>query len=82
MSQSGMTQQTRGQMMNCETIRSVQRRLNQLGYRAGPEDGIMGPQTHRAISAYQTRAGMAPNGMLTPDLVDGMMAGSTGKQAD
>jgi hypothetical protein len=65
-----------------ETIRSVQRRLNQLGYRAGPEDGIMGPQTRGAISAYQARTGMEPNGMLTPDLVDRMAAGSTGKYAN
>jgi hypothetical protein len=65
-----------------ETIRSVQRTLNQLGYRAGPEDGIMGPQTRRAISAYQARTGMEPHGMLTPDLVDRMTAGSTGRNAN
>jgi len=79
MSQSGMTQQMQGRVMDRETIRSVQRRLNQLGYRAGPEDGIMGPRTHRAISAYQARTGMESNGMLTPDLVDRMMAESKGK---
>jgi hypothetical protein len=79
MSQSGMTQRMQSQTMNRETIRSVQRRLNQLGYRAGPEDGIMGPQTRRAVSAYQTRMGMQPDGTLTPDLVDRMMAGSQGK---
>ena len=70
------------QVMDRETIRSVQRRLNQLGYRAGPEDGIMGPQTRRAISAYQAQSDMEPNGLLTPDLVDRMMAGSTGKSAN
>jgi hypothetical protein len=79
MSQSGMTQGMQGQVMDRETIRSVQRRLNQLGYRAGPEDGIMGPRTHRAISAYQARMGMESNGMLTPDLVERMMAESKGK---
>ncbi len=42
-----------GQVMDRETIRSVQRRLNQLGYHAGPEDGIMGPKTSEAIWAYQ-----------------------------
>jgi peptidoglycan hydrolase-like protein with peptidoglycan-binding domain len=76
MSQSGMTQQMQHQTMNRETVRSVQRRLNQLGYRAGPEDGIMGPRTRRAISAYQGQMGMQPDGKLTPDLVDRMMAGS------
>ena len=65
--------------MNRETIRSAQRKLNQLGYHAGPEDGIMGPKTRRAISAYQARMGMEANGTLTPDLVDHMMAGSKGQ---
>jgi hypothetical protein len=81
MSQSGMTERMQTQMMNRETIRSVQRRLNQLGYQAGPEDGIMGPQTHRAVSAYQNRMGMQPNGMLTQDMVDEMM-GPMGKSAN
>jgi peptidoglycan hydrolase-like protein with peptidoglycan-binding domain len=39
------------QTMHHAAIRSVQHKLNQLGYRAGPVDGIMGPQTHAAISA-------------------------------
>ena len=82
MSQSGMTQRMQAQMMGRETIRAVQRKLNQLGYHAGPEDGMMGPQTRRAISAYQAQTGMEPSGMLTPDLVDHMMAGSTGKNAN
>jgi hypothetical protein len=81
MSQSGMTERMQTQMMNRETIRSVQRRLNQLGYQAGPEDGMMGPQTHRAISAYQNRMGMQPNGVLTPGMVDEMM-GPMGKSAN
>jgi hypothetical protein len=79
MSQGGMTQQMQHQTMNRETIRSVQRRLNQLGYRAGPEDGIMGPRTRGAISAYQRKMGMQPDGKLTPDLVNHLMAESRGK---
>lgn len=79
MSQSGMTQQMQHQTMNRETIRSVQRRLNQLGYRAGPEDGIMGPRTRGAVSAYQRQMGMQPDGELTPDLANRLMAGSKGE---
>lgn len=74
MSQGGMVQHAPGPMMSRDTIRSVQRRLNQLGYRAGPEDGMMGPQTRRGISAYQAHMGMAPDGMLTPGLIDRLMA--------
>jgi Putative peptidoglycan binding domain len=80
MSQS-MTSQVQGQTMTREIIRSVQRRLNQLGYRAGPEDGIIGRQTSEAIWAYQNRMGMAPDGMATPDLVDRLMGGSRGQNA-
>ncbi len=80
-SQSGVTQQMQGQVMDRETIRSVQRRLNQLGYHAGPEDEIMGPKTSEAIWAYQNRMGMAPDGMLSPDLVDRIMAGSAEQNA-
>ncbi|MDH3968761.1 MAG: peptidoglycan-binding protein [Rhodospirillales bacterium] len=82
MPQSGMPHQMRGQMMSRETIRSVQRRLNELGYQAGPVDGMMGPRTHRAISAYQTDMGMMPNGMLSPDLVGHMIHGPARGSAD
>jgi hypothetical protein len=80
-SQGGMTQRTQAQSMDRETIRAVQRKLNQIGYRAGPEDGIMGPKTSEAIWAYQNRMGMAPDGMLTPDLVDRILGGSKGQNA-
>jgi peptidoglycan hydrolase-like protein with peptidoglycan-binding domain len=53
-----------------ETVRSVQHKLNQLGYRAGHVDGLMGPHTHAAISAYQAHMGMTATGMLTPELAD------------
>jgi hypothetical protein len=75
-SQSSMTQPAQGQKMDRETIREVQRKLNQQGYQAGPEDGIVGPRTHKAVSAYQKKMGMHANGVLTQDLADRIMAGS------
>jgi hypothetical protein len=35
------------------TVVEVQRRLARAGYYRGPIDGIMGPQTRRAIRAYE-----------------------------
>lgn len=40
------------------SVAGVQRALNALGYAAGPADGLMGPKTRAAISAYQTDSGL------------------------
>jgi hypothetical protein len=68
--QSSMTQSAQGQKMDRDTIRAVQRKLNQMGYHAGPEDGVLGAKTHKAIAAYQTKMGMHADGRLTRDLAD------------
>ena len=36
-----------------EQIKEIQTRLNELGYDSGPVDGIAGPQTRRAVRAFQ-----------------------------
>jgi len=41
---------------------SVQRVLNDLGYTAGPDDGLMGGKTRGAIRAYQTDNGLPASG--------------------
>jgi len=79
MQREGMPQGPHSQTMNRETVRSVQQRLNRLGYRAGPVDGIMGSQTHAAITAYQSRMGMMPNGVLTPELAGRIMNSPMGR---
>ncbi|HEY5753052.1 MAG TPA: peptidoglycan-binding protein [Chthoniobacterales bacterium] len=43
---------------------SVQRRLTVLGYYGGPIDGIMGPKTRTAISAYQREHGLVVTGTI------------------
>jgi putative peptidoglycan binding protein len=74
--QGAMMQPAAGQKMDRDTIRAVQAKLNQMGYRAGPEDGVMGAKTHKAIAAYQTKMGMHSDGKLTRDLADRIMAGT------
>ncbi|MEX3006837.1 peptidoglycan-binding protein [Hoeflea sp. TYP-13] len=48
--------------LNRAEIREVQRRLNERGYAAGPVDGAVGPQTRRAIAAFQSDAGFTATG--------------------
>ncbi|MHB8080187.1 MAG: peptidoglycan-binding domain-containing protein [Candidatus Krumholzibacteriia bacterium] len=49
-------------------VSGVQARLNNLGLRAGREDGILGPRTARAITHFQKLEGIAPTGTITDDL--------------
>ena len=50
-------------------VRATQTMLNQLGFDAGPADGMMGPRTRDAIKAFQTANGLIPTGIATPDLL-------------
>lgn len=44
---------------------TAQRRLNQLGCRAGPANGDIGPHTRSAVIRFQAANGLAQNGRLT-----------------
>ena len=45
-------------------IASVQRALASLGYDPGPPDGVAGPRTREALSAFQRDRGLIANGTL------------------
>ena len=49
------------------TVAAVQERLTREGYYRGQIDGIVGPETRRAVARYQTNHGLRVNGNLTPD---------------
>jgi len=49
---------------------SVQRVLNDLGYSAGPVDGLMGGKTRNAIRAYQTDTGLPASGAPSRSLYE------------
>jgi len=42
----------------------LQRSLNCLGFNAGPEDGIFGPMTERAVLDFQKNSGLVVDGMV------------------
>lgn len=52
--------------------RQVQQALNQRGYDVGPVDGVMGPQTRRAISQYQRDNNMNVTGRADPQLASAL----------
>lgn len=47
-------------------ILNVQKALLARGFNPGPLDGKMGPQTRSAIIAFQTKAGLKPDGIVGP----------------
>jgi len=47
-------------------VREIQRRLQVLGYRLGPVDGLFGPRTRSAVRLLQYTLGVRPNGIVTP----------------
>lgn len=47
-----------------EKIASVQRRLSELGFEPGPVDGLMGPRTRKAVSAFQRANSLSADGQL------------------
>lgn len=52
-----------------ETVRAVQQKLNELGYNAGPADGLMGRGTRTAIIAFQQDRGLAATGVADQTLL-------------
>lgn len=56
------------------TVQELQRELNQLGYSAGPADGLIGGRTRDAIQAYQRDHNLLVDGQATPALLSHVRA--------
>ena len=59
-----------------ESIRDVQEQLARHGYRPGRPDGKLGPQTCRAVVAYQRAAGLTPDGRVDQKLQNSLHFGN------
>lgn len=46
-------------------VATLQQQLTQLGYNAGPANGIWGDQSARAFQAFQSDHGLKPDGIIT-----------------
>jgi Putative peptidoglycan binding domain len=61
---------TPGYRYNGSTVAAVQQRLGRLGYYHGTVDGVVGPQTRNAIAAFESRNGLAVDGMIDRAVLD------------
>ena len=61
------------------TVLELQRELNQLGFNAGPVDGVMGARTRSAIRAYQADNALLVDGQPTSGLLSHVRATGQGR---
>lgn len=61
------------------TVLELQRELNQLGFNAGPVDGVMGARTRSAIRAYQGDNQLLVDGQPTASLLSHVRATGQGR---
>jgi N-acetylmuramoyl-L-alanine amidase len=54
-------------MLTGDDVIELQRSLNMLGFDAGKEDGIFGPDTARALTEFQRNVGLSGDGIFGPD---------------
>jgi N-acetylmuramoyl-L-alanine amidase len=54
-------------MLRGDDVGELQRRLNGLGFDAGREDAILGPETEAAVRQFQRNAGLTPDGIFGPE---------------
>ena len=57
-------------MLRGDDVVELQRRLNTLGFDAGKEDGIFGPDTAGALTEFQRNAGLGCDGIFGPDTAE------------
>ncbi len=60
--------------MSRDKIKQAQTKLHDNGFYSGPIDGVIGPETRSAVMAFQTKAGIPPNGELNPETLSSLSA--------
>ena len=61
-------------MKDNDEVERMQRRLIELGYLAGGADGDFGPNTAKALKAFQEQAGLTADGIATEAVLDVLYA--------
>jgi len=54
-------------MLRGDDVAELQRRLNAMGFDAGREDGILGPESENALRQFQRNAGTTSDGVCGPE---------------
>lgn len=62
----------RSPLFRGDDVLDLQRRLNQLGFDAGREDGIFGVASGQAVLDFQRNIGMKHDGIVGPDTVEAL----------
>ena len=57
-------------MLRGEDVRDLQLRLSRLGFDAGLVDGVFGPDTERALLAFQTEVGLVDDGIVGAETLE------------
>jgi N-acetylmuramoyl-L-alanine amidase len=60
---------SRSPMLRGDDVIDLQGRLNALGFDAGREDGILGPETETALRRFQRERGIEADGVCGPETV-------------
>jgi N-acetylmuramoyl-L-alanine amidase len=60
-------------MFRGDDVRSLQRKLNALGFDAGKEDGLYGPHTDRAAREFQRNVGDEVDGIIGPHMIASLL---------
>lgn len=64
---------TRAPMLRGDDVMGLQGRLNALGFDAGREDGILGPETETALRQFQREYGLEPDGVCGPATITALV---------
>ncbi len=67
----------RARMLRGDDVSELQRRLNALGFDAGRQDGILGPETETALRQFQRERGLEPDGVCGPATINALMSVGT-----
>ena len=59
-------------LTSAQMIQKTQDILTKLGFEPGPADGMMGKRTVNAIKLFQSRAGIAVTGKVSPNLLNAL----------
>jgi N-acetylmuramoyl-L-alanine amidase len=60
-------------MLRGDDVSELQRRLNALGFDAGREDGILGPETETALRRFQRERGLVPDAVCGPATITALV---------